>query len=49
MRGPKERAMELLQQSLAEGRAFDHTMHQLYELERLRGYKPFEEWPKPKG
>lgn len=49
MRGQRERAMELIQLSIAEGRAFDQTIHTMHEFESLWGYKPFEEWLRPKG
>jgi hypothetical protein len=49
LRGQKELAMRLLQQATAEGFGFNHTLHQMYEFDRLRGYKPFEQWLQPKG
>ena len=49
LRGEKELAMRLLHQASAEGKAFDHTMHHIYEFQQLRGHKPFEQWLVPKG
>jgi len=49
LRGDKELALRLLQQSMAEGIGFDHVIHHLFEFENMRGYRPYERWLEPKG
>ncbi len=49
LRGEKELAMRLLQQSAADGLGFSHTNHHLFEFENMRGYPPYERWLAPKG
>ncbi|HEX6644918.1 MAG TPA: hypothetical protein VF037_09570, partial [Gemmatimonadales bacterium] len=47
--GRREEAVRLLHQSVVEGHPYDNNKHLDFELQRLRGYPPFEEWLKPKG
>jgi hypothetical protein len=46
--GDKDRAVELLRLSLAQGGRYDYHLHHALELEPLRGYPPFEALIKPK-
>ena len=47
--GRREDAVRLLRQAVTEGRGFDNNKHLDFELQRLRGFPPFEEWLRPKG
>jgi len=49
MLGERALAVRMLQQATAEGNPFEQNMHITHELQRLRGYAPFEEWLRPKG
>jgi hypothetical protein len=49
LRDRKDDAMRFLRQARSEGLTFDHTMHTAFELQRLRGHAPFQEWLRPKG
>jgi len=46
--GEKERAVDLLRESLARGSSYA-ALHTDIDLEPLHGYPPFEELMKPKG
>jgi DNA-binding SARP family transcriptional activator len=46
--GRRDAAVRLLHQAMAEGRAYDSGKHAYLEYAGLRGYKPFEEWLRPK-
>ncbi len=47
--GELERAMVLLRESYARGRAFSLSLHVDSDLEPLRDYAPYQEFIKPKG
>jgi DNA-binding SARP family transcriptional activator/TolB-like protein len=47
--GEPERAMELLRDAYARGRAFTIFLHRDMDLEPLRDYPPFQEFIAPKG
>jgi tetratricopeptide (TPR) repeat protein len=47
--GEPERAMELLRDAYARGRAFTIFLHRDMDLEPLRDYPPFQEFMAPKG
>ena len=47
--GERERAMALLRQAYADGRAYDLSLHRDVDLEPLRGYPPFDEFLEPRG
>jgi tetratricopeptide (TPR) repeat protein len=47
--GERERAMELLRDAYARGRAFTIFLHRDMDLEPLRDYPPFQEFIAPKG
>jgi len=49
--GEKEKAVKLLQESVAQGRVFgpSGSFHGVLALEPLANYLPFKEFIKPKG
>lgn len=47
--GRQEDAVRLLHQAVSEGVGYDNNHHIDPDLQRLRGYTPFEEWLRPKG
>lgn len=47
--GQREEAVRLLHQAVREGLTYENNKHLDFELQRLRGYPPFEEWLRPKG
>jgi tetratricopeptide (TPR) repeat protein/TolB-like protein len=47
--GELDRAMVLLREAYARGRVFNPLLHRDFDLEPLHGYRPFEEFLKPKG
>jgi DNA-binding SARP family transcriptional activator/tRNA A-37 threonylcarbamoyl transferase component Bud32/TolB-like protein len=47
--GDRERAMALLQDAYAQGRAFTIWLHRDMDLENLHDYPPFQELLRPKG
>jgi DNA-binding SARP family transcriptional activator/TolB-like protein len=49
LQGEPEQAVRLLRQMTAAGRSYDSGFHVYWEFARLRGYRPFEEWLRPKG
>jgi hypothetical protein len=49
MLGRRDDAVRLLRQAVLEGMPYDNNHHLDFELSRLSGYAPFEEWLRPKG
>ena len=47
--GERDEAVRLLHQAVTEGLGYDNNKHLDFELQRLRGYPPYEEWLRPKG
>lgn len=49
LRSDREQAVRLLREMTAAGRPYDSGFHVYWEFASLRGYRPFEEWLRPKG
>lgn len=47
--GQRDEAVRLLHQAVTEGLGYENNKHRDFELQRLRGYPPFEAWLRPKG
>jgi tetratricopeptide (TPR) repeat protein len=47
--GEKQRAVELLRESFAQGRVYGVYLHQVIDFEPIKDYPPFKELMRPKG
>jgi hypothetical protein len=47
--GKKQRAVELLRESFAQGNRYGTYLHQIIDVEPLKDYPPFKELMRPRG